>query len=100
MPRIPGLRGVFRPARRSKAQIDADLDAELAFHLEMKTEALVRSGLAPPAARAEALRQFGDVDRFARDCRALTAAGRRQLRAELSAWTRYVEAVGKVLQPA
>src|SRR5215208_6253598 len=30
----------------------------------------------------------------------LTAAGRRQLRAELSAWTRYVEAVGKVLQPA
>ena len=30
----------------------------------------------------------------------LTAAGRRQLRAELSAWARYVEAVGKVLQPA
>jgi len=30
----------------------------------------------------------------------LTAEGRRQLRAQLSAWTRYVEAVGKVLQPA
>ena len=30
----------------------------------------------------------------------LTPAGRRQLRAELSAWARYVEAVGKVLQPA
>ena len=30
----------------------------------------------------------------------LTTAGRRQLRAELSAWARYVEAVGKVLQPA
>ena len=30
----------------------------------------------------------------------LTARGRHQLRAELSTWTRYVEAVGKVLQPA
>jgi len=30
----------------------------------------------------------------------LTAEGRRQLRAQLSAWARYVEAVGKVLQPA
>ena len=30
----------------------------------------------------------------------LTTEGRRQLRAQLSAWARYVEAVGKVLQPA
>ncbi len=30
----------------------------------------------------------------------LTARGRQQLRAELSTWTRYVEAVSKVLQPA
>ena len=30
----------------------------------------------------------------------LTARGRQQLRAEMSAWSRYVEAVGKVLQTA
>ena len=30
----------------------------------------------------------------------LTARGRQQLRAELSTWTRYVDAVGKVLLPA
>ena len=30
----------------------------------------------------------------------LTPRGRQQLRAELSSWTRYVEAVSKVLQPA
>ena len=30
----------------------------------------------------------------------LTPRGRQQLRAELSLWSRYVEAVGKVLQPA
>ena len=30
----------------------------------------------------------------------LTTRGRQQLRAELSSWTRYVAAVGKVLQPA
>ncbi len=30
----------------------------------------------------------------------LTADGRRELRAEVSTWERYVEAVGKVLRPA
>jgi putative ABC transport system permease protein len=79
MSRFPGISRYVRLALlRSRAA--EDVDAELAFHLEMKTEALVRAGLAPAAARAEALRQFGDVDRFARDCRALTAGRERAVR--------------------
>ncbi len=38
------------------------MDAELAFHLDMRTRRLVERGLDPAAARAEALRQFGDWD--------------------------------------
>ena len=41
----------------------ADLDDELRDHIESTTEALIASGLAPEAARAEALRRFGDVSR-------------------------------------
>ena len=79
MSRFPGISRYVRLALlRSRAA--EDVDAELTFHLEMKTEALVRAGLAPAAARAEALRQFGDVERFARDCRALTAGRERDVR--------------------
>jgi len=39
----------------------ADANEELGFHLEAKTEDLVRQGWAPEAARREAERQFGDL---------------------------------------
>jgi predicted permease len=39
----------------------ADVKDELAFHLQAKTDDLVRQGLSPEAARKEAERQFGDV---------------------------------------
>ncbi len=38
-----------------------DVKEELTFHLETKTEELIRQGWAPEAARKEAERQFGDV---------------------------------------
>jgi predicted permease len=41
----------------------ADLDDELRDHIESATEALVARGLPPNAARAEALRRFGDLAR-------------------------------------
>ncbi|HSA57783.1 MAG TPA: ADOP family duplicated permease [Gemmatimonadaceae bacterium] len=41
---------------------DRELSDEFRFHLDMRTAELVRSGLSPHHARAEALRQFGDVD--------------------------------------
>ncbi len=41
---------------------ERDVDAELTFHLDMRVRRLVERGLDPTAARAEALRQFGDWD--------------------------------------
>ena len=43
-------------------RVERDVDAELAFHLDMRARRLVERGLDPAAARAEALRQFGDWD--------------------------------------
>ncbi len=40
---------------------EREVDAELAFHLEERVAELISAGRAPDAARAEALREFGDV---------------------------------------
>ena len=40
-----------------------DVDAELAFHIDMRIQRLVQGGLDPAAARTQALQQFGDWDR-------------------------------------
>jgi putative ABC transport system permease protein len=42
---------------------------EFAFHLEMRTGALIRSGMNPADARAEAVRQFGDLNDATTYCR-------------------------------
>ncbi|GLC25682.1 ABC transporter permease [Roseisolibacter agri] len=59
----PGIRRVFRLAVRG-ARIDDDVQDEVAFHLEMRTAELVARGHTPEAARAEALRRFGDPQRW------------------------------------
>ncbi|HVE79733.1 MAG TPA: ABC transporter permease, partial [Gemmatimonadaceae bacterium] len=62
----------------------ADVDDELRFHLEAHAEQLVARGMPPEAARAEALRRFGDP-RAART--ATLAVDTRWLRAEhRAAW--------------
>jgi len=43
-------------------RVERDVDAELAFHLDMRVRRLVERGMDPAAARAQALRQFGDWD--------------------------------------
>src|SRR4029453_16326361 len=48
--------------RRSRAMIRRDVDAELQFHIDARTDALVREGLTRDDARARALREFGDID--------------------------------------
>jgi predicted permease len=48
--------------RRSRSMIRKDVDAELQFHIDSRTEALLREGWAPDAAREQALREFGDLD--------------------------------------
>jgi predicted permease len=55
-------RRLFRFPWRSRRQIGVDVDDELRFHLDMRIDELVRTGMSPVAARAEAMRQFGDVE--------------------------------------
>jgi predicted permease len=60
MPPLPdGVRRAFRLALR-RPRIEADVDEEVAFHLEMRVAELVASGLTPDAARQRALQRFGD----------------------------------------
>ena len=51
----------FRWPFRDAHRVMADVDAELEFHLREATAALERGGLDPDAARAEAVRRFGDI---------------------------------------
>ncbi len=57
--------------------VRADVDDELRHHLEMRARELIEGGMLPEDARAEALRQFGDVDGIERD---LVALGERRVR--------------------
>ena len=67
MSKIPGLHRIFRhPFRRHRLR--SDIDAEIAFHLEMKTQKLIASGLAPEVARDEARRRFGSVTHAKAEC--------------------------------
>jgi predicted permease len=58
------LRALFR-----RRQLESDLDEELQFHVEMKTRENVAAGMSPEAARAAALRQFGNLARAKEDTR-------------------------------
>ena len=49
--------------------VEADVDEELRFHLEMRTRELIERGMDPVAARREAERRFGDLDEVQRACR-------------------------------
>ena len=80
MARLPGFRREFRFPWRTRTQIDRDLDAELAFHLEMRTAELVDRGMTPKAARQEALRQFGDLADTKRYCRTVDGAAEQRTR--------------------
>ena len=65
--RLPdGIRRAFRLAAsgRPAARIADDVDSEVSFHLHLRAEELVARGWPPEAARAEALRRFGDVRRW------------------------------------
>ena len=58
-----GIRRAFRLAR-ARRRVDAEVGDEIAFHIEMRTAELVARGWPEDAARAEALRKFGDVRRW------------------------------------
>jgi predicted permease len=58
----------FRSLLR-RNQMEADLDTELRFHVDMLTEQHVRAGMAPAEARRVALSTFGSVARVKDDVR-------------------------------
>lgn len=59
---IPTGRRLFEWPRRSSSQIRRDVDDELAHHLELAADELVRCGWTREEARLEARRRFGDLD--------------------------------------
>ena len=72
------FRRLFRFPWRTPQQIDTDLDAEIQFHLDMRTEELIDRGVTPAAAREEARRGFGNIEETQRYCRSLDQRGERQ----------------------
>jgi predicted permease len=54
-----------------RANVGADVDDELAFHIDARVQELRERGLSLDAARAEALREFGDVEHMRNTLRAM-----------------------------
>ena len=76
-----------------RASTRDEVDADIAFHIDMLTQELERQGMAAGQARAEALRRFGDVNvittqsrRLAdeRDARARRTENRGELRQDFA----------------
>jgi predicted permease len=53
----------------SRRTAERDLEDEVRLHIELETEAGLRRGLSDAAARREALRSFGGIDRFKEETR-------------------------------
>lgn len=82
---MSGLRTVLHALFR-RARFERDMADELSFHVERRTEDLMRSGLDPVEARRRACLEFGAPEAYKEDCR--SARGIRWLD-ELGANIRY-----------
>jgi putative ABC transport system permease protein len=76
---MPGRRSFHFP-RRTAVQVAADVEEELAFHLDRVAEELIREGWPREEARVEARRRFGDLETTRAVCRALDASKERQMK--------------------
>jgi putative ABC transport system permease protein len=54
-----------------RARVEDEVDAELAFHVEMRARELVAQGMHPTEAREAAVRRFGDITQVNATCRAI-----------------------------
>jgi putative ABC transport system permease protein len=88
----PGRR-MFRFPWRTAAQVAADVDEELRFHLDMVARELAEDGWPPEAARVEALRRFGDLEGTKKFCCALDREKETQMK-----WMAALEALGQDLR--
>jgi predicted permease len=69
-----GIKRLFAHVSRTRDEVRTDVADEFAFHLDMRTDELVREGLTQDEARRQAIREFGRADTAAD---ALTALGNR-----------------------
>ena len=76
---MASFRRLFRLTGREPGPVE-DIAAEFEAHLQLKADALMRSGLSAEAARREAERRFGPLERFARECRDIDTRERRERR--------------------
>ena len=74
------VRRLFRFGLRTRADVSADVREEIAFHLEARTAELVDEGWSGEDARAQARREFGDVDETAAYCRRLDTGRAQRMR--------------------
>jgi putative ABC transport system permease protein len=75
--------GTFGRQLRSllwKASVADEVDAELAFHVEMRTREYVERGIDPELARAKAVGRFGDIRRVNDTCRRIGEGRERDMR--------------------
>jgi len=61
---LSGIRRFLRIPRTAREQAAEDVEREIAFHIEMRTEELVAAGIPEHEARATAAREFGDGARM------------------------------------
>ncbi len=61
-----GIKRLFRNPSRTPDDVRREVSEEIAFHLEMRAEELMRDGLSAPEARAAARREFGTLEAGAR----------------------------------
>lgn len=66
---LPKLRRLVRLPWRNASQIADEVDAEFAFHLEMRVAELRATGMDEEDARREAIRRFGNVSEASDYCR-------------------------------
>jgi putative ABC transport system permease protein len=88
-------RRIFQFPWRTAAQVAADVDEELQFHLEMVARELIDDGWPEDAARVEAVRRFGDVETTRRVCRQLDAHKEKQMK-----WMKALDEIGQDLRYA
>lgn len=69
MPQTPGFRRLFRLPKRLRTRVREDVELELEFHLDMRTEELIASGMQARAARERARSEFGDLEYTKLYCR-------------------------------
>jgi putative ABC transport system permease protein len=71
------VRRRFRLPGRS-ADIAREVENELRFHVDMRTQELMDAGMASQSARLAALQCFGDLDAIAGECRTISIRGARE----------------------